>query len=182
VLPFLAELPVVGPVISLLQADAGEVEAAAELLRDVVVVNVLSTVPQDLTWPASLACLTEVTARVDDAAAAKVLDEALRPYAGELLVVGGTLCPGSADRYLAIVAGVQGRIEEANDRFMSALELERRVCARPLVARTCYWYGRFLLDQGPERATEARTHLEESVALAAELGMAGLQAQAAALL
>jgi len=56
------------------------------------------------------------------------------------------------------------------------------VSARPLVARTCYWYGRFLLDQGPERASEARVHLEEAAALAAELGMEGLQAQAAALL
>ncbi|MBV8690211.1 MAG: AAA family ATPase [Actinobacteria bacterium] len=182
VLPFLDELPVVGPVIALLQADAGDATAAREVLNDVVVVNNLSTVPQDLTWPASLACLTEVIARVEDADAAKVLDDALRPYGGQLLVVGGTLCPGSADRYLGMVAAVMGRTEEAEARFTAALELERSVSARPLVARTCYWYGRFLLSQGPPRAADGRARVEEARAIAAELGMAGLEVQASALI
>ena len=182
VVGFLEQLPVVGPVIALLQADAGNLGGAAELLREVVVDGGLSTVPRDLTWPASLASLAEVTARVGDAEAAAVVEEALLPYGGQLLVVGGTLCPGSADRYLGMVSAALGRAEDAEKRFVAALDLERAVSARPLVARTCYWYGALLRGMGERRAADACALLEEAAALATELGMEGLRAQATALL
>jgi DNA-binding SARP family transcriptional activator/class 3 adenylate cyclase len=182
VVAFLEQLPVVGPVIAMLQADVGNTAGAAELLREVVIADQLSTVPRDLTWPASLACLAEVTARVGDAEVAAVLDDALQPFAGQLLVVGGTLCPGSADRYLAMVATVLGRLEDAEKHFVAALELERAMGARALVARTCYWYGVLLRRLGEGRAADTRASLEEAAALATELGMEGLRAQAAALL
>jgi DNA-binding SARP family transcriptional activator/class 3 adenylate cyclase len=182
VVAFLDQLPVVGPALALLQADAGNTAGAAELLRDVVGAGELSTVPRDLTWPASLACLAEVMARVGDAEVAARLEDALEPYAGQLLVVGGTLCPGSADRYLGMAATVLGRPEDAEKRFIAALELELAAGARPLVARTSYWYGVLLQGLGPERADDARANIEEAATLAAELGMQGLQAQAASLL
>ena len=64
-----------------------------------------------------------------------------------LLVVyaGGSHSSGAVDRYLGMLEGVLGRFADAEAHFDSAIALEERVGAPPLLARTGYWYGRMLL-------------------------------------
>jgi hypothetical protein len=83
---------------------------------------------------------------------------------------------GTVDRYLGILDAMLGRHDDAARWFESALTQERAVGARPSVARTSYWFAwSSLADGNRVRAGEL---LESCLAIATELGMAKLVAQA----
>jgi hypothetical protein len=87
------------------------------------------------------------------------------------------------DRFLAMLAATLGRLEAAAAHYQTALELEDRMKARPLAARTRYWYARTLLERsGPADYDHASRLLHEARTIAEELGMAPLATDSDALL
>ena len=88
----------------------------------------------------------------------------------------------SASRPLGILATLLGRFEDAARHFEEALEMNKRMGARPWVAHTQEEFARMLLRRNAEGDRE-RTEKLLSRALATyhELGMPGDAAKAAAL-
>jgi DNA-binding CsgD family transcriptional regulator len=91
-------------------------------------------------------------------------------------------CDGAASRSLGLLAQLLGRSEEAARHFEHALGLNAWLGACPLLTRTRYEYARMLLADGRADETErALALLEGALKAAREMGMAGLEEQAAAL-
>lgn len=124
----------------------------------------------------TLVNLAEVCARLGDAEHIDELTTALAPYMGQLLVSGwGTTCLGAADRYLAMLAALGGRLAEAEQLFEAALALEQSIGAEPHATRTRVAHARALLTLGTAIDTPRATALLDAAAHSAhQLGMAGV--------
>ena len=100
----------------------------------------LDQIPFDWIRSVALAQLVEVAAVLGVRDHLDALTAALEPYASELIVVAtGTQCVGAVDRYLGMAAATLGDHERARAWYDSALALETRIDAPPLVARTRHW-------------------------------------------
>jgi DNA-binding SARP family transcriptional activator/tetratricopeptide (TPR) repeat protein len=85
----------------------------------------------------SAALLAEIAAGLGDRTATAGLRRTLEPYGGQLLVVSiGAGCLGAADRYLGLLAALDGRTDEAERRYERALDLETAAGLHLLAART----------------------------------------------
>jgi tetratricopeptide (TPR) repeat protein len=165
-----------------LQAESGDPDAANVALQELAADD-FAAVPRDVGWPATLSWLAEVCARLHDPNHAPDLYEQLLPHGGHLVTIGGPVCLGAADRFLGMLAATLGRLDDAEAHYRTALELEDRMKAAPLAARTRYWYARTLLARDASgdagRATEL---LQTAHATAEELCMAALAADVEGLL
>jgi DNA-binding CsgD family transcriptional regulator/tetratricopeptide (TPR) repeat protein len=131
-------------------------------------------------WLASLTYLADAGRAVDDAATAALVYPELLPLAGANVMIGhGVACYGSADRYLGMLSATLGRTGEAEERFLAAAELERRMGATTWLAHTAYEHGRTLLAVG--EAERAAPLLAEAALLAESVGMPSLLARVRAL-
>ncbi|MFN2503360.1 MAG: AAA family ATPase [Acidimicrobiales bacterium] len=168
--------------LALAHVEHGETDEARRLL-DELATDGFAAVPRDLVWPGAMAILCEAAAALEDAGRAATLAELFRPYSGQLVVVAnGSYCPGAVDRYLGMVLATTGRFEEAEALFRSGLELEERIGALPLVARSRYWYARLLLARlGPGDQQQAAGLLSAARTTATQLGMPRLAREAEAL-
>ncbi len=166
--------------VALAHADLGDVAAAQQVFVSLSE-DGFGPVPRDMTWTGSLVVLAEICAILSDADHAPALTELLEPYAGRMVVIADlALAPAAADRGLGQLATVMRRWDDAEAHYRNALEIETRLQARPLVARTQYWYARMLLDRGrDEDAMHAFALLRSSQAEAEELGMKTLSADIA---
>jgi DNA-binding SARP family transcriptional activator len=164
-----------------LQAEAGDATAAAAVLHELAGDD-LAALPRDTVWAGALSHLAETCAGLEDAGHAEVLYEHLHPHRGHLLLLGGYLCLGAADRFLGMLAATLGRLNDAEPHYRRAIELEEAMRAAPLVARTRFWYARMLLARdAPEDREHATELLAATIAVASELGMASLLGEARAL-
>jgi tetratricopeptide (TPR) repeat protein len=84
------------------------------------------------------------------------------------------LWEGTATRVLGLLAARLGRTEEAISHFESAIETLAELAAYPMLHRTRYEYGRWLLSLGGAHEGTGRALVEEARAGAADLGMTGL--------
>jgi class 3 adenylate cyclase len=158
-----------------LQAELGERDPANSVL-DELMANNLAAVPRDLHWPCVLVDLAALCAQLQATEHASRVTAHLRPYGGYVVLMGGHLCVGAADRFLGMLAQTLGRADDAVAHYAAALELEQRLKAAPLAARTQYWFARALRARGA--ATDERRaaeQLEVALATSRELGMAGLE-------
>jgi tetratricopeptide (TPR) repeat protein len=136
--------------------------------------------PRDLLL--ALVLLAEVCVFLEDRRRAALLYELLRPHAGLNVVVGVVGYFGAVGRPLGSLAGLLGRFEEAEHHFEEALEMHRRMDARPWRARTQDEFARMLLARGQARDRDrARELTGEALATARELGMVTLAERAQAL-
>jgi tetratricopeptide (TPR) repeat protein len=107
----------------------------------------------------SLALLGEVCAFLQDPARARILYEMLTPFAAQTVVVGsGAVCEGPVARVLGILATTLSSWTTADEQFRAALEMNNRLGAPALAARTQCAYARMLLARraaGDRRAAEA---------------------------
>lgn len=133
------------------------------------------------TPPWGLGLMAEACAELADQARAVEIYGLLRRHEGSVLVVSNSLlCLGPADRPLGQLAGLLGRVEDAVRHFEVALDLARRLAARPALARTQLNLAAVLLTRGrPDDRARARQLLASASAEAMRLGMVGLAAQAA---
>ena len=90
---------------------------------------------------------------------------------------------GSADRFLAMLAHVQGRLDEADDHYRRALDLEAAFEAPWLVANTQYWWARTLLARGGAGdSAMARALLTQCRGSCRRMGASTLEGRATSLL
>jgi DNA-binding CsgD family transcriptional regulator/tetratricopeptide (TPR) repeat protein len=142
-----------------------------------------ATTVQSSTPPWGLALMAEVCVELADRARAVEIYGLLRRHEGRAMVVSSSLlCLGPADRQLGLLAGLLGRVEDAVSHFETALEVGRRLGARPALARIRLDLAGVLLARGrPDDRARARQLLSSARAEATQLGMAAVHAVAAEL-
>jgi tetratricopeptide (TPR) repeat protein len=114
-------------------AELGQ-EAEARREFEVLAADGFTGLPRDMAWLVSVTALSETCAALRDARRAAMLYELLLPYADRAIVA--VACYGAAARNLGVLATILGRWTEAARHFEQALDLNRRMGARPWVART----------------------------------------------
>jgi hypothetical protein len=104
------------------------------------------------------------------------LYERLLPYKDvAVLIAGGSLCCGSASRYLGTLATAMACWDEAEQHFEVGLAMNSAMGARPWLAHTQYQYARMLLTRDCSGDSEkAADLLKEALATSRELGMLAL--------
>ena len=123
-----------------------------------------------------------------DVPAAETLYERLLPHSG-IMVYGGVT---AVDRILGLLAGLTGRLDEANSHFAAAVHLCQRAGYRPEYAWNAYSWAAVLAgrytdgSKPPNRITanadKALALLDEALDISHELGMGPLAAKSSDLL
>jgi hypothetical protein len=124
--------------------------------------------------------LVQVCALLQDARHAPRLYELLAPYAAHTLVVGAaSVCYGSIEHYLGILASLMRRWAGAADHFEAALRVNLVLGAHPALAHTRYTYAQMCLARGaPGDRERAIDLLAAACAAYEQLDMPAYLAQA----
>jgi class 3 adenylate cyclase len=132
--------------------------------------------PEDAHWLIGMTLLAESAVFLGDIARAEQIYERMLPYEGiNVVVQPGIGALGSASLYLGRLAALMGRTHTAERHFEDALEMNRRMRARPWLAYAQCEYGRLLLRRDNHGDTErAQEMLASALDLAQQLGMRAL--------
>jgi tetratricopeptide (TPR) repeat protein len=134
--------------------------------------------PLDGLWLGAIAVLAETAVALGEPTHAERLHALLRPYADRNVTIGWvSACHGSASRHLGLLEGLRGHREEALAYFDKALETNKRIGARPLVARTRLDLARTILERfepSPSDVRWASAELDAALDEATTLGMSRL--------
>jgi tetratricopeptide (TPR) repeat protein len=156
------------------EAELGREGEVRELFRSLADEDFVFAPPEEWVYGASL--LADVAVFLGDVERASRLYELLLPYAGRTGVSAPDDCSGAVSRSLGVLAAALGRVDDATRHFEEALATNARMRARPWLAETQHDYARMLLRRdGPGDRERARTLLDEALATARALGMAGLE-------
>ncbi len=129
-------------------------------------------VQRDLLWSITMTYLAEAAAYLKDAAHCQILYEQLLPLQEQNVVVAFAACNGPVARYLGLLAAALGRWDEAERHFGRALDMDRRLGARALLARHQGEFARMLLERDGQGDRERALQLaNEALASAQEMGM-----------
>jgi tetratricopeptide (TPR) repeat protein len=165
-------IPAFQNVLAYLYAKNGRLpEAAVEFDR--AATGGFENLPRDVNWSYAMAMSATACAVLRDRRHAAALYRILAPHrAGSVIVPGVVRYMGPVSHFLGMLASVSENWAAAAEHFEVALDLTRRLGARPQLARTQYEYARMLLarDHGGDRE-QAQTLLEAAQATARELGM-----------
>ncbi len=133
-----------------LAADAGPATAEEGWRQlDALVSDGIDTIAPSSNWLLTLFCIVEAADRLGDPTAARAAYDQLRPYAGLPVMASlGVMCFGSVDRALGIAARTAGRLEDAVAHLEAAVETDRRLGNRPMLALTRGDLGVTLLRRG----------------------------------
>jgi DNA-binding SARP family transcriptional activator len=133
-------------------------------------------IPRDALWVSVLCLCVEVAVALGDRDRAAVLRELLEPYRERCVVFGFALaCTGSVARYLALLDDAVGRVEDADELFALAEEVNARIGAVPYLAWARYEHARLLARRNrPCDRRRARELRSEARATAETLGMVSL--------
>jgi hypothetical protein len=138
--------------------------------------------PRDFARNVALTQLASVCAYLGDAERAALVHELLLPIASRHIVAAGTAPLGSASRPLGLCAATMRRWDDAVRHFELAVDMNRRVGARPWLAHTEYAYADMLLARGdPADRARARGLVASALEIARDRGMTGLVERAEAL-
>lgn len=162
------QLPWVRCAFAVALAEAGSAADAAVQLGQVAAGG-LARLAVNNTAVVSWAELAHVAARLGSRDHAEAIHGLLEPLRGRC-VVGpfAETCLGAVDHYLGMLEATLGREDDARRSFESAVELNRRIGARPALAQTLVELGASLAESEPERA---RLLLTEAASTCDELGM-----------
>ncbi len=167
--------------LTFLLAELGR-EADARAHFEVLAANDFAAVARDSFWLAAMATICDACVFLGDARRAAVLYALLAPYARCNITDIGVLCFGSAARYLGRLAAVVGEWDTAEQHFAGALQMDRHVGGRSIVAHTQHEYAEMLLQRGrPNDASVALQHLDPALTAYEQLGMRTFYEKAAAL-
>jgi class 3 adenylate cyclase/tetratricopeptide (TPR) repeat protein len=136
------------PGLVLLLAESGLRDEARGFL-DELATDGFAAIPHDNLLPTALCFLVEAAARLDAVKHAPELAELLEPWAG-YGISGGHMVAylGATDRYLGLLAALEGRLDEADTRLKSALAFNRGVGAKVWEAHTLADLARVALARG----------------------------------
>jgi class 3 adenylate cyclase len=143
-------------------------EAYEELARDD-----FACVSRDFNLLVTMLLASYIARRLRDTQRAQTLYEILRPYAGRNIVVGyAVLVDGSASFPLGMLAATLGRFDEAEGHLEDAIGFNRRIGARPWLARAQIEYADVLRERdGSGDRAKALALANEAVRSFDELGM-----------
>ena len=132
--------------------------------------------PPDGKRSTTLAYLAEVCVMLADAPRAGALMTALEPYRHMTITTGVvTVCYGAAGRYLGLLAGMLGDWQRAEEYFEAAIEINRRVRARPWLAHAQADLAAMLARRGnPRDGNRIEGLTREAWTTARALDMTGL--------
>jgi class 3 adenylate cyclase/tetratricopeptide (TPR) repeat protein len=149
------------PGLALLLADVGMHDDAHTLLDELTADNI-AAIPRDILFTGALCFVAEAAHVLARPRVAEVVERELVPWNGYGACLGHvTGFMGAVDRYLALLAWTQGRLDDADAWFESALAFNRRVGAVPWIAHTLADWAVLRAERGDlaradELATEAR--------------------------
>ena len=156
-------------------------EAAAELAR--LAPGDLAAIPRDYLWKTTLYVMSEAAAEIADGATARLLYDALLPYAAMNTSLTHILPYGSTSRVLGRLAALFERWDDAERHFTKALDHNASMGFSAWVAWTQLNFADMLLRRrGPGDDVRARELLAPALAFAREAGMAKVQADGERLL
>ncbi len=136
----------------------------------------------DWTWLTTTAIWADVAAWLGDVPAAAVLYERMAPFETQGVTSGATFT-GTVGMYLARLAVVLGRVDDARAHFERADEQLRALRAPYPQARNQVEWARLLSTGGsPSDTRQARALLAEALATAAAHGCAAVERRATELL
>jgi class 3 adenylate cyclase/tetratricopeptide (TPR) repeat protein len=139
-------------------------------------------VPDSGAWLTETTMFAEVAVECRVPEAAKLLLDALSPWANQFSCSGIT-AEGPVSHYLGGLSSVLGRYDEAERFFSHADESNVRMGAAYFAARTDLWRGRMLADRlGPGDLDRARDLLTRARSAAAANGYGGVERRATAAL
>jgi DNA-binding CsgD family transcriptional regulator len=130
-------------------------------------------VARDDMFVAHLVFCAETCCALGDTGRAVALYNLLLPYAEQAANHPRAVCFGSTQLFLARLAQTAREGTMAGEHFESAVRSNREMRAWPMLARTLYHYGAFVLDTNPEDP-RGRALLTEADQLAGRLTMAAL--------
>jgi len=165
-------LPVWRAGLALLRADTGRPRDAQAILERFVP-EAQIVLDRDPSWLPTLALLAEVASLVGDAARARVIADALAPYAERMVVMGTAIaCYGSVARHAGLAEATAGDSDAAGRLLEQALAANDRLAAPALAARTRHDLASLLLSRGDADApARAAALIDEARALADEHGL-----------
>ena len=127
------------------------------------------SVPWDSVWLMVMFVWADACSRLGLVDRASELYELLQPFPGQM--AAASLMYGSTDWALGILATMVGRHEQAEDHFAGAAELDERLGAPLLLARTRAGWARALIARGrPADIERAEQMLGQAEEVAARLG------------
>jgi tetratricopeptide (TPR) repeat protein len=161
-----------------LYSEVGQEAAAHERFENLAKQG-FTDLPQDLTFPLSLAFLAHVCVFLRDTCRAAQLYELLLPYADCNVVTSTAIAYHEpAAHSLGILAALRGQWDEAQMHFAAALAMNTRLGARPRLADAQYAYACLSLTRQKSGDREqAIVLLDSALATAQELGMVSLQSK-----
>ena len=161
------------PALALLYVELGDLDSARTVF-DALASDDFQSIPRDARWTACIAYLAEVCIALDDRAHASRLYELLLPWSG--LNIGVELeCPGSSDRFLALLASLEKRWPDAERHFEKALAMNDRIGAILPREHTRRDYADMLVTRGdPADRAKAEAFLDTAEGHANALGLAAL--------
>jgi class 3 adenylate cyclase/tetratricopeptide (TPR) repeat protein len=142
--------------------------------RELALAEDFQSVPRDFVWSVAMFLWADACSRLRVPDRAGELYELLAPFSGQLVVAAG-LVSGSFPCALGTLAATLERYEQAEGHFAAAAEIEQRLGAPLLLARTRADWARTLIARGqPEDHGRAQTLLEQAGEAAERLGAAGI--------
>jgi tetratricopeptide (TPR) repeat protein len=144
--------------------------------------NGYATLPFDEEWLVSMGLLAETASTLGDVERAADLYRRLLAYGDRVAVCYMEISIGAVARYLGLLAATIGRPDDAARHFEEALATNKRIGARPWLARTQCDYACALLDHDASGNTDkAWLLLSQALTTYRELGMHTHAATASAL-
>jgi len=135
------------PGFALIASELGYHDAARRMLAELAKDGF--AFPRDAKLSATLGYLAEVCAAVGDRAIARTLYASLKPYANMTITIGvATMCYGSAQRHLGLLAETIQDWDAAEEHYEAALVANRRLGASLWLAHTEADFSRMLLRRG----------------------------------
>jgi DNA-binding CsgD family transcriptional regulator len=171
------------PGLAVIHAELGQLDEARLVFERLAADDFVSIAP-DGRWHFCMGYLSEVCATLGDAARAATLYRMLGPYTGRNLVLGGGMvCCGSADRYLGLLAATMSHWADAAQHFEQALVMNQAIEAHVPLAHTRHDYAAMLLARdAPGDRERAADLLRLSLESARAIGMRVLEQRAGSLL
>lgn len=161
------------PALALLYVELGDLDSARTIFNDLAPDDFRS-IPEDARWTTCIAYLAEVCAALDDRARASRLYKLLLPWSGRNIGVA-LECLGSSDRFLGMLASLDGRWLEAERHFEQALTMNDRIGAILPREHTRRDYADMLLKRGdPADRARAAAFLDTAEGHATALGLTAL--------
>jgi DNA-binding NarL/FixJ family response regulator len=161
------------PALALLYVELGDLDSARTIFDDLAS-DEFRSIPEDARWTTCIAYLAEVCFALDDREHASRLYALLLPWSGRNIGVGIEFL-GSSDRFLGLLASLEGRWPDAMRHFEKALAMNDRIGAILPREHTRRDYADMLVKRSaPSDQAKASAFLDAAEEHASTLGLTAL--------